>query len=82
MCKCILDRMAVLGYSEYIVKNKELSKKGWKIPLREIEFLLYGEATPQEQALFEEWLDEVHCITAGTCMRVRYIGAEVAVCPQ
>lgn len=82
MCKCILDRMAVLGYSEYTVKNKELSKKGWKIPLREIEFLLYGEATPQELALFEEWLDEVHRITAGTCMRVRYIGAEAAVCPQ
>ena len=35
-CKRILDRMAVLGYPEYTVKNRELTKTGWKIPLREI----------------------------------------------
>ena len=80
-CKRILDRMAVLGYPEYTVKNRELTKKGWKIPLREIEFLLYGEATPQELALFEEWLEEIHGITGGTLMRVQYIGEEAALCP-
>ena len=80
-CKRILDRMAVLGYPEYTVKNRELTKKGWKIPLREIEFLLYGEATPQELALFEEWLEEIHGITGGTLMRVQNIGEEAALCP-
>ena len=67
--------------AEYTVKNRELTKKGWKIPLREIEFLLYGEATPQELALFEEWLEEIHGITGGTLMRVQYIGEEAALCP-
>ena len=38
-------------------------------------------ATPQELALFEEWLEEIHGITGGTLMRVQYIGEEAALCP-
>lgn len=79
LCKCILDHMAILGYQEYTVKQKELSKTGWKIPLREIQFLLCNDAGQEEKALFQDWLAEVHRITAGTIMKVRYLCEETVV---
>ncbi|MBS5043337.1 MAG: flavodoxin family protein [Clostridium sp.] len=78
-CKCILDRMAVLGQQEYIIRNKELMKRGWKTPLQEIAFFIPGEPSPKEKQVFQEWLQEVHGIIAGTRMSVTYLSKETAL---
>lgn len=61
-CKRILDRIAVLGNSLYIVEKGELRKRGFRTKMKDIKFIITSDITNEEYQMFEKLVKELSLI--------------------
>lgn len=61
-CKRILDRIAVLGNSLYIVEKGELRKRGFRTKMKDIKFIITSDITNEEYQMFEKLAKELSLI--------------------
>lgn len=58
-CKHILDRMAVLGSSLYVVEKGELRKRGFRTKMKDMKFIITSDITNEEYKVFERLVKEL-----------------------